>query len=520
MLLDVAWNHHRRIPLLASLHVPGERFPMPVVNPRALRCRLYRAVRLVVLRAIDSGLAEVVARGLVLLGSRSGLALLGQIAVIRNRHDDQTLFWERALSLRPGEPLFMRGEIDAALRSGKIDIAEQEFVRLVASRKAGYTDWSFVVGLSHVDQCRGERYAIRVRVRAFLKSLRGKPDYRIAAIKLSRLIFAHFPPDGQSGVGVDHYNSRFLRMLGHSHIRSSPRKLLERVAACESRLSAAGTTIFDTDISPVQCRRFIAVVRQRLASRTPFSFVRIGDGEAACLPYEPALTPMARIDAADRERIWWGRPLRPVIRRRMAQKIAGAMWDADCIGIPTTSRFLREIELTKEDRLENKLTGRGLRAILYNVERYREFRPDGGPPIFTSCHLHQDLERWNLYAELFDSAKNVVLVSCHPGLADWMTKKFAIGVTGNILLPPDHVSGPLLGRRLSEGRELPEMLDETIGRVAALSAHSLVLVGAGYPGKILVEAARTHGGVALDLGSIFDYWLGISTRSYLDLRPA
>ena len=491
---------------------------MLIVGPRALRGYLYRAARLVALRAIETGVAEVAARGLLLPGSRRGLALLGQIAMTKNRHADHTPLWERALLRRPGEPLFVRGKIDAALRSGRFDIAEEGLVRLVTSRKTGHADWKFVVGLSHVDQCRGEQRAIRARVRAFLRSLRGKPDFRIAALKLSRLIFAHFPPNGQGGAGVDH-NSQFLRILGRSQVRLSPRKMLERVAACESRLSAAGTTIFDTDISAAQCRRFIVVVRQRLASRTPFSFVRFGDGEAACLPYEPVLAPMAGIDAADRERIWWGRALRPAIRSRMAEKIAGAMWNADCIGIPTTSRYLRELELTKDDRLENTLTGRGLRAILYNVERYREFRPQGAPPIFTSCHLHQDLERWNLYGELLDSAKNVVLVSCHPGLADLMIKKFSIEITGNILLPPDHVSGPLLGKRLSGGRELPEMLDETIGDVAAMSAQSLVLVGAGYPGKILVEAARAHGGVALDLGSIFDYWLGISTRSYLDLRP-
>jgi len=44
-----------------------------------------------------------------------------------------------------------------------------------------------------------------------------------------------------------------------------------------------------------------------------------------------------------------------------------------------------------------------------------------------------------------------------------------------------------------------------------------VLIGAGYPGKILVDVARARGGVALDLGSIFDYWLGLRTRSYLDI---
>jgi hypothetical protein len=181
---------------------------------------------------------------------------------------------------------------------------------------------------------------------------------------------------------------------------------------------------------------------------------------------------------------------------------------------------LRELELTKEDALESKLTGRGLRTILYNLERFGQIRsPMLPPPIFTSCHVHQELERWNLYGELFNGAANIVLISCHPGLADWMAGKFGVGIRSNIVLPPDRVSGPMLSNRISDARDLPEILEETIDELGGVAANSLVLVGAGYPGKVLVDAARTHGGVALDLGSIFDYWLGINTRSYLDLRP-
>jgi hypothetical protein len=44
-------------------------------------------------------------------------------------------------------------------------------------------------------------------------------------------------------------------------------------------------------------------------------------------------------------------------------------------------------------------------------------------------------------------------------------------------------------------------------------------VGAGYLGKRLVDLAKMRGGVALDLGSIFDHWVGINTRSYMDLAP-
>jgi UDP-N-acetyl-D-mannosaminuronic acid transferase (WecB/TagA/CpsF family) len=46
------------------------------------------------------------------------------------------------------------------------------------------------------------------------------------------------------------------------------------------------------------------------------------------------------------------------------------------------------------------------------------------------------------------------------------------------------------------------------------------LVGAGSPGKAYaVEAATVHGAVALEIGSLFDGWAGMThTRSHLRQR--
>jgi hypothetical protein len=204
----------------------------------------------------------------------------------------------------------------------------------------------------------------------------------------------------------------------------------------------------------------------------------------------------------------------------MAPRIARAMLDADCIGIPTAARFLRELNLQRQDTLETSLTGRGLRCILHCSERLAELRSSGLPsPILASCHLHQDLALWNCYGELLDGVKEIVLVSCHPGLADWISNRFGLRIAGHILVPPDRVSAPLLRSRTPETRTLPQILDAVTAEMGDLPRGRLVLVGAGYPGKLLTGIARERGGIALDLGSIFDYWLGLNTRSYLDLDP-
>jgi hypothetical protein len=45
----------------------------------------------------------------------------------------------------------------------------------------------------------------------------------------------------------------------------------------------------------------------------------------------------------------------------------------------------------------------------------------------------------------------------------------------------------------------------------------LVLVAAGFAGKWLLHTTKMAGGVALDVGSALDYWLGFKTRSYVDI---
>ncbi|MGD0192671.1 MAG: hypothetical protein ABSD74_18180 [Rhizomicrobium sp.] len=310
-------------------------------------------------------------------------------------------------------------------------------------------------------------------------------------------------------------------MLERSEIDPAPRALLARVISVEDSLAKdSPLSLFDTDVSELQCRAFVRLVHEKLAGGLPFSLVRIGDGEAACLPYEPKLARLAKADAMDRERIWWRDPLTEQERARMTRLVFNATWSADCIGIPAVSRFLRELRLEANDHLDRGLTGRGLRAILYSLERYRTFRgPDAPAPFFTSCHIHQDLERWRLYPELLTGGRDVVLVSCHPDLADFVQSRFGARVVGSLVLPPDRVSAPALKSGPPDRHRLPDILDDVADRMERIAAGRLVLVGAGYLGKWLVDVSRARGAVALDVGSVFDYWLGLTTRSYLDLHP-
>lgn len=482
---------------------------------------LRRHARRAVLLLIRSGFGTKAASIAGVLGGPRSANLRGWLASIADRHGDHTDFWNQAARRFPSDVRLIRNAVHAALRAGRTAEAEGAFIRLLESGIATATDSRFVVGLSNGDVRRGQYSRIRDRVRNFLAALPSGSHRRIAAVRLNRIIYAHFPRRAHRAADASVLRSRFVAMLARSAVAQTPRALLMRVALNEARLeSEYPGSLFYTDVVQTQRDRFISLVRQKLASGEPYSFLRLGDGEAACLPYEPRLARHAAADARDRERIWWGKPLDRPIRALLAPRVARAMWDADCIGLPTIGRYLRELNLFREDSLETSLTGRGLRSVLYCSERLSQLRSPGLPrPILVSCHLHQDLALWDGYGALLDGAKELVLVSCHPDLADWMGARFGVRIAGNVVLPPDRVSGPLLKLRIPESRSLPQILDEVVDELGDLPRGRLVLVGAGYPGKWLASVARQRGGVVLDLGSVFDYWLGLNSRSYLDLAP-
>ncbi|PYK29760.1 MAG: hypothetical protein DME57_09230, partial [Verrucomicrobia bacterium] len=238
------------------------------------------AARKLALRAIGSGVVSLAAKAIARMDRRRALLLEGMVSQLRRRNDDHSGFWAEAAGLYPDDSSILRMRIHSALRSGDVKAAEAQFARLIALRGTRADDSRFVIGLTNVDLHNNRAGRIRSRVRCFLASLHGSPEYRIASVRLSRLIFAHFPRAGtRSGSAI---RSQFLRMTDRSQLRSEPKRLLHRVAACEARIEERYPgSLLDTDVSIAQCRAFVALVRNRIFAQRPFSFVRLGDGEAA-----------------------------------------------------------------------------------------------------------------------------------------------------------------------------------------------------------------------------------------------
>jgi hypothetical protein len=127
------------------------------------------------------------------------------------------------------------------------------------------------------------------------------------------------------------------------------------------------------------------------------------------------------------------------------------------------------------------------------------------------------MERWNMYGELFDGVGEAVLVSCHAALPDELMRRFGLRTAKHVLMPPGDAMLEMQHRALTDNEVPPASLNRALADLGDWPRGRMVLIGAGYAGKVIVDEARRRGGVALDLGSIFDGWLGHHTRSYQDL---
>lgn len=442
-----------------------------------------------------------VADRLLKINRRYGLRVQGQLRVAAKPSADLTDFWAQARREFAAAPEFYRREIDAALRAGRVAEAAETFRALMEKHAAHVSDAAYVVGFWK--QKSADADALK---KLLLKKLWGTSQFRPALLRLSRMIFAREARSRRS------FAERTRVMVDRAHMPADSRAVLARVLTVQQGLER---NFLDSDVSRDVCRAFIAHVHGLLAAGKPAAFVRLGDADANCLPYEPALASFARADAMERETVWWGAPVAEGARAAMAARVLAAVQTCDVVGVPGIEWFLRDIDLERNDSLADGRSGRGLRATLHATETGL-LRQGNSEKVFASAHLHQNLQFWNLYGELFDTGREAVLVSPHPDLADAVGQKFNLRIAANILTPARHASMGQMEKRLQTDKTLPQVIDEVLARVAGASPGRIVIVGAGYLGKLIVAEARAQGAFAFDAGSAVDAWMGIRTRSYLD----
>jgi len=290
-------------------------------------------------------------------------------------------------------------------------------------------------------------------------------------------------------------------------IRAHPQLLSTEHVAAEYR--SLGLAVFPDAFSRETGER----AKGCLASRRPFSAIRIGDGEASLLaagvyPDTPALdrhavreTLALQEDRFEADELWTGR-LRELMLAAVAQ--------ADVVGVLGLWRAAQKDAALRVEALASKLPAdpRGVSGHWRGIDVMLRLARDGAlnGKTVASAHLYfgilEDLPA------IIAQAERTILVSRsaevhralqrrHPGMR---IEHVPVGVRG--------IEGPVRAR--------PDFLLDTLLALPKDLRGCLCLVGAGIWAEPYCAWIRQRGGVAIDLGSGFDLMEGRVTRTIHD----
>lgn len=173
----------------------------------------------------------------------------------------------------------------------------------------------------------------------------------------------------------------------------------------------------------------------------------------------------------------------------IANDLRAAIKNADIIGVPNEK--------------QNEQSVHWANVMLY-LERYRL---SDNNTRFTGCNLHRQLQEENLFDRMIAATDQLYIVTCRD-----------IGREASNCFQVPVIQIPIPEESRMHGRPTRHY-PKRFGEMRKILAHplkgKLVLVGAGLLGKIYCSWVKQAGGVAVDIGSIFDGWAGVVSRSYL-----
>lgn len=240
-----------------------------------------------------------------------------------------------------------------------------------------------------------------------------------------------------------------------------------------------------------------ALLIRHYERRQPFSLIRVGDGESVIFDYRSsALHP----DLFEHLNLWFGHkhptPKQLSILRRQLNR---ACRSALILGIPTQRQRLIH------PRYE--LTYQSLHSLHLPFKKQ----------LLTDAAVHRFLQLSGDLMAILQNSPFLGVISSQP-VADCVVKYFNPQDFFFRLIPGEHLQGSC-GRLFSRS-----WIDQNghlkLDPIRVPYRGAPFLVGGGLMGKILCNTIRQAGGIAIDIGSIFDGWCSNISRGYFSNYPA
>ena len=261
------------------------------------------------------------------------------------------------------------------------------------------------------------------------------------------------------------------------------------------------------------------VISCRQKTGDPFSLIRLGDGEGLLLSISDRST---EADFKDLTKHLGanGVDLNYLLslKNRLIQSIKGAdiigvrddivnvRFESDRFALPQDEfqeSFRKSFRLRE---VEKNLDYHGFRriAFLHKSLSSTEFNDESQ---FCSAWFQYDYHNSGEVFKALNQQERIGLISCCYQLPRLLEELFSISVKFHEI--------PGMFRDIPSDKPVPdyvEQLEALLSRQLVEFPGMLYLVGGGLYGKLYCQLIKSQGGVALDLGSLFDAWLGIPSR--------
>lgn len=221
-----------------------------------------------------------------------------------------------------------------------------------------------------------------------------------------------------------------------------------------------------------------------LEAKSPLSVLRCGDGESFVLNGK---NDPGHLKYVIERQLGYLPSVKVMMEIR--DRLIEAYTNCDIIGIPVNNRFLSDPD-----------------SSWSKVQPILEKYVDTSEKIYSDIDFHSHFLDKGYFKELFRSVDKLFYVSCRD-VGARLQNKYRLTVSGF------HIAPEMKFDTGYKGKSHLDQIDEVRKWVSEQNVEgSLCLFGAGVTGKIYGNWFRDAGGIAVDIGSVFDSWGGLKTR--------
>lgn len=228
----------------------------------------------------------------------------------------------------------------------------------------------------------------------------------------------------------------------------------------------------------------VFMIKKHLILKKPLSIVRYGDGEAMILDKDE--NSKEHKDFVFKRQL--GTELLEDHKSYIISHLRQAYKEADVIGLPTSRHI-------NKGNYWQKAQGILESHVLFNKE-------------FCSIDIHQDLLSNNYFDTLLNNREKVYYISAY-NIDNQLKEKYNIKHIESFQIAPEMKFAP----NYEGDKHYPDQFNQIQKWIKTLDCEgALCLVGAGITGKLYNIWFKDQGGVSIDIGSVFDSWVGKETR--------